>query len=64
LPSPCKIGTSIHQRPKEVKKTSYIWAPIPWQCEAPYSIAREWELDTVISSRRKSKGYLVTFIER
>ena len=43
------IGTSIHSRPKEVK-------------------AREtfghWELDTVVSSRGKSKGCFATFVER
>ena len=43
------IGTPISQRPKEVK-------------------AREtfghWELDTMVSSRGKSKGFFATFLER
>ena len=43
------IGTSIHQRPKEVKNRE---------------IFGHWELDTVVSSRGKSKGCLATFIER
>ena len=37
---------------------------VPWQCEAPSSITREWELDTVVSSRGKSKGCIATFVER
>lgn len=43
------IGTSIHKRPKEVKKRS---------------VFGHWELDTVVSGRGKSKGCLATFIER
>ncbi|MTK84922.1 IS30 family transposase, partial [Turicibacter sanguinis] len=43
------IGTSIHQRPKEVKNRETFG---------------HWELDTVVSSRGKSKGCLATFVER
>ena len=43
------IGTSIHQQSKEVKGRETFG---------------HWELDTVFSSRRKSKGCLATFIER
>ena len=43
------IGMSIHQRSKEVKKRETFGY---------------WELDTVVSSRGKSKGCLATFIER
>lgn len=43
------IGTSINKRPKEVKKRE---------------VFGHWELDTVISSRWKSKGCLATFVER
>ncbi|MFF3024942.1 IS30 family transposase [Gottfriedia sp. NPDC057948] len=43
------IGTSIHKRPKEVKKRNTFG---------------HWELDTVVSGRGKSKGCLATFIER
>ena len=43
------IGTSISQRPKEVKKRETFG---------------HWELDTVVSSRGKSKGCFATFVER
>lgn len=43
------IGTSISERPKEVKKRESFG---------------HWELDTVVSSRGKSKGCLATFVER
>ncbi|MTN26682.1 IS30 family transposase [Turicibacter sanguinis] len=43
------IGTSIHQRPKEVKNRETFG---------------HWELDNVVSSRGKSKGCLATFVER
>ena len=43
------IGTSIHQRPKDVKKRQTFG---------------HWELDTVVSSRGQSKGCLSTFVER
>ncbi len=43
------IGTSIHKRPKEVKKRETFG---------------HWELDMVDSSRGKSKGCLATFVER
>lgn len=43
------IGTSISKRPKEVKMRKTIG---------------HWELDTVVSSRGKSKGCLATFVER
>jgi len=43
------VGTSIHQRPKEVKRRQSFG---------------HWELDTVVSSRGKSKGCLATFVER
>ena len=43
------IGKSIHLRPKEVK------------CR---QTSGHWELDTVVSSRGKSKGYFATFVER
>ncbi|MCK0473986.1 IS30 family transposase [Halalkalibacter sp. APA_J-10(15)] len=43
------IGTSINQRPKEVKKRTTFG---------------HWELDTIVSSRGKSKGCLATFAER
>jgi len=43
------IGTSIHQRPKEVKNRQTFG---------------HWELDTVVSSRGKSKGCFATFVER
>ncbi|WP_394806290.1 IS30 family transposase [Turicibacter sanguinis] len=43
------IGMSIHQRPKEVKKRQTFG---------------HWELDTVVSSRGKSKRCLATFVER
>ena len=43
------IGTSIHQRPKEVKSRETFG---------------HWELDTVVSSRGKSKGCFATFVER
>ncbi|BAB06243.1 IS30-like element IS658 family transposase [Halalkalibacterium halodurans] len=43
------IGTSIDQRPKEVKKRTTFG---------------HWELDTMVSSRGKSKGCLATFAER
>lgn len=43
------IGTSIHKRPKEIKKRKTFG---------------HWELDTVVSGRGKSKGCLATFIER
>ena len=43
------IGTSIRKRPKNIK----------------YRISfGHWELDTVVSSRGKSKGCLATFVER
>ena len=44
-----RIGTSIAKRPKEV-----------WNRET----FSHWELDTVVSSRGKSKGCLATFLER
>lgn len=43
------IGTSISQRPKEVKKREAFG---------------HWELDTMVSSRGKSKGCFATFVER
>lgn len=43
------IGISISKRPKEVKMRETVG---------------HWELDTVVSSREKSKGCLATFIER
>lgn len=43
------VGTSISQRPKEVRKRSSFG---------------HWELDTVVSSRGKSKACAATFIER
>ena len=43
------IGKSIKDRPKEVRKRETI---------------RHWELDTVVSSRGKSKSCLSTFVER
>lgn len=43
------IGKSIKQRPKEVRKRDCIG---------------HWELDTVVSSRGKSKACLSTFVER
>jgi len=43
------IGTSIHQRPKEVKSRETFG---------------HWELDTVVSSRGESKGCFATFVER
>ena len=43
------IGTWIHQRSKEVKNRETFG---------------HWELDTVVSSRGKSKGCLATFVER
>jgi IS30 family transposase len=42
-------GKSIKERPKEVRKRE---------------IAGHWELDTVVSSRGKSKACLATFVER
>ncbi len=44
-----KIGKSINYRPKEVRKRNSIG---------------HWELDTVVSSRGKSKACLATFVER
>ena len=44
-----RIGTSIAKRPKEVKNRETFG---------------HWELDTVVSSRGKSKGCLATFLER
>src|SRR5699024_10139728 len=43
------IGKSIKDRPKEVRKRETIG---------------HWELDTVVSSRGKSKACLSTFVER
>ena len=43
------VGTSIHSRPKEVKTRETFG---------------HWELDTVVSSRGKSKGCFATFVER
>lgn len=43
------VGTSIKNRPKEVKKREEFG---------------HWELDTMVSSRGKSKGCLATFVER
>ena len=43
------IATSISKRPKEVKTRETVG---------------HWELDTVVSSRGKSKGCLTTFVER
>lgn len=43
------VGTSIKSRPKEVKKRE---------------IFGHWELDTIVSSRGRSKGCLATFVER
>ena len=43
------LGLSIRQRPKEVKQRETFG---------------HWELDTVVSSRGKSKGCLATFVER
>ena len=44
-----RIGTSIAKRPKEVRNRETFG---------------HWELDTVVSSRGKSKGCLATFLER
>lgn len=44
-----RIGTPISKRPKEVKNRQTFG---------------HWELDTVVSSRGKSKGCLATFVER
>lgn len=43
------LGLSIRERPKEVKQRETFG---------------HWELDTVVSSRGKSKGCLATFVER
>lgn len=43
------VGTSISKRPKEVRDRTTFG---------------HWELDTVVSSRGKSKGCLATFVER
>lgn len=43
------VGTSIHKRPVDVKKRATFG---------------HWELDSVVSSRGKSKGCFSTFIER
>ncbi len=43
------IGTSLTERPKEVKKRTTFG---------------HWELDTMVSSRGKSKGCFATFAER
>ena len=43
-----RIGTSIAKRPKEVRNRETFG---------------HWELDTVVYSRGKSKGYLATFLE-
>jgi IS30 family transposase len=43
------VGKSIRQRPKEVTKRESFG---------------HWELDTVVSSRGKSKGFVATFAER
>ena len=43
------VGTSIRQRPKEVRKRLQ---------------AGHWELDTVVSGRGRSKGCVAPFIER
>lgn len=43
------IGKTLSQRPKEVRKRLEIG---------------HWELDTVVSSRGKSKACLSTFVER
>lgn len=44
-----RIGTSIAKRPKEVRNRETFG---------------HWELDTVVSSRGKSKGCLAIFLER
>ena len=44
-----RIGTPISKRPKEVRNRETFG---------------HWELDTVVSSRGKSKGCLATFLER
>ena len=44
-----RIGTSIAKRPKEVRNRETFG---------------HWELDTVVSSRGKSKGCLATFLEQ
>ena len=44
-----RIGTPIAKRPKEVRNRETFG---------------HWELDTVVSSRGKSKGCLATFLER
>ena len=44
-----RIGTSIAERPKEVRNRETFG---------------HWELDTVVSTRSKSKGCLATFLER
>ncbi|MCM3342939.1 IS30 family transposase, partial [Paenibacillus sp. MER TA 81-3] len=43
------VGTSISQRPKGIRKRESFG---------------HWELDTVVSSRGKSKACVATFIER
>ena len=48
-PGTFRIGTSIAKRPKEVRNRETFG---------------HWELDTVVSSRGKSKGCLATFLER
>ena len=44
-----RIGTSITKHPKEVRNRETFG---------------HWELDTVVSSRGKSKGCLATFLDR
>ena len=44
-----RVGSSISKRPKEVRNRKTFG---------------HWELDTVVSSRGKSKGCLATFLER
>ncbi len=43
------VGTSIQKRPSEVRNRETFG---------------HWELDTIVSSRRKSKGCFATFVER
>lgn len=44
-----RVGTPIHKRPKEVRQRTTFG---------------HWELDTVVSSRGKSKACVATFVER
>lgn len=49
------IGTYIRKRPKNIKYRVFF---------GHTQGAQDWELDTVVSLRGKSKGCLATFVER